>query len=117
MADQRRSLCTWVKTTVNKFAISNHTALILRVSGCVCVCVCVRACVCVCVCVRACVRVCVCVCKTTSRSDRALSAMFCIIVYCCLLDTETLVILRTVCIHGNANYCQSKRRLANNSVK
>ena len=34
MADQGRSLCTWIKTTVNKFAISNHTALILRV--CVC---------------------------------------------------------------------------------
>ena len=29
-----RSLCTWIKTTVNTFAISNHTALILRV--CVC---------------------------------------------------------------------------------
>ena len=28
------SLCTWIKTTDNKFAISNHTALILRV--CVC---------------------------------------------------------------------------------
>ena len=24
-------LCTWIKTNVNKFAISNHTALILRV--------------------------------------------------------------------------------------
>ena len=34
MADQGRSLCTWIITTVNKFAISNHTALILRV--CVC---------------------------------------------------------------------------------
>ena len=86
MVDQRRSLCTWIKTTVNKFAISNHTALILHV--CVCVCVCV--------------------CKTRSRSDRALSAIFCIIVYCCLLDTETLVMLRIVCIHGNANYSQSE---------
>ena len=46
--------------------------------------------------------------KTTSRSDRAWSAIFCIIVYCCLLDTETLVMLRIVCIHGNANYHQSE---------
>ena len=59
-------------------------------------------------CVRACVRACVRVCKTTSRSDGALSAIFCIIVYCCLLDTETLVMLRIVCIHGNANYSQSE---------
>ena len=28
MADQRRSFCTWIKTTVNKFAISNHTAFL-----------------------------------------------------------------------------------------
>ena len=82
--DQRRSLYFWIKTTVNKFAISNHTALILRVC------------------------VCMCVCKTTSRSDCALSAIFSIIVYCCLLDTETLVMLRIVCIHGNANYSQSE---------
>ena len=27
------SLRTWIKTTVNKFAISNHTALILRVDA------------------------------------------------------------------------------------
>ena len=38
MADQGRSLCTWIKRTVNKFAISCHTALILRVCVCVCVC-------------------------------------------------------------------------------
>ena len=78
MADQRRSLCTWIKTTVNKFVISNYTALILRM------------------------------CKTTLRSDRALSAIFCIIVYCCSLETETLVMLRIVCIPGNANYSQSE---------
>ena len=36
MAEQGRSLCTWIKTTVNTFAISNHTALILRVCVCLC---------------------------------------------------------------------------------
>ena len=74
------SLCTWIKTVVNKFATSNHTTLILSVHP-----------------LRSYLKS-VCkyelhslpnkklvtqriIVKTTSRSDRPWSAIFCIIVY------------------------------------
>ena len=81
----QESLHTWIKTIVNKFAISNHTALILGVHA-----------------LRSYLKL---VCeyelhslpnkklvtqrimvKTTSRSDRPWSAIFCVIVYFNFLD-------------------------------
>ena len=88
MADQRRSnfyavftMSLWIKTIVSKFAISNHTAVILRVHA-----------------LRSYLKL---ICEyelhslpnktlvaqrimvqTASRSDRPRSAIFCVIVYC-----------------------------------
>ena len=75
------SLCTWIKTIVTMFAISNHTALILGVLALrsylklICEYICFIAYQ-----TRKLVAQRIVV-KTTSRSDRPWSAIFCVIVY------------------------------------
>ena len=83
------SLRTWIKTIVNKFAISNHTALILTVHA-----------------LRSYLKLFVnmifiayqmkklvaqrIMVKTTSRSDRPQSAIFCVIVNSCTLRKHSM---------------------------